>query len=47
MKLQLKKGALELYENRIAVQFVYEWHDTTGQWYRSNENELGEFASLV
>ena len=22
-------------ENRIAVRFAYEWHDDSGQWYRS------------
>jgi nuclear transport factor 2 (NTF2) superfamily protein len=30
-------------ENRIAVRFQYEWHDATGQWYRSYGNELWEF----
>ena len=25
--------------NRIAVRFVYEWHDATGQWWRSHGNE--------
>src|SRR5580693_10591294 len=27
-------------ENRIAVRFQYEWHDSAGQWYRSYGNEL-------
>jgi len=31
-------------ENRIAVTFKYEWHDDSGQWYRSYGNELWEFA---
>ena len=31
-------------ENRIAVTFRYEWHDPSGQWYRSYGNELWEFA---
>lgn len=26
-------------DNRIAVRFVYEWHDDTGQWFRSHGNE--------
>jgi nuclear transport factor 2 (NTF2) superfamily protein len=30
-------------ENRIAVRFAYEWHDTDGQWYRSYGNENWEF----
>ena len=30
--------------NRIAVRFAYEWHDTSGQWYRSYGNENWQFA---
>jgi nuclear transport factor 2 (NTF2) superfamily protein len=30
-------------ENRIAVRFAYEWHDASGQWYRSYGNENWEF----
>ena len=30
-------------EHRIAVRFVYEWHDDSGQWYRSHGNEQWEF----
>ncbi|WP_281701011.1 nuclear transport factor 2 family protein [Acetobacter malorum] len=29
--------------NRMAVRFSYEWHDGTGQWFRSYGNELWEF----
>lgn len=29
--------------NRIAVRFAYEWHDASGQWYRSYGNENWEF----
>ena len=29
--------------NRIAVRFAYEWHDVSGQWYRSYGNENWEF----
>ncbi|MFT4111195.1 DUF1348 family protein [Silvibacterium sp.] len=29
--------------NRIAVRFAYEFHDDTGQWYRSYGNENWEF----
>ena len=30
-------------ENRIAVRFKYEWHDDSGNWFRSHGNELWEF----
>jgi nuclear transport factor 2 (NTF2) superfamily protein len=30
-------------DNRIAVRFAYEWHDNTGQWYRSYGNENWEY----
>ena len=30
-------------ENRMAVRFVYESHDESGQWWRSFGNELWEF----
>lgn len=29
--------------NRIAVRFAYEWHNTSGQWFRSYGNENWEF----
>ena len=29
--------------NRIAVRFVYEYRDDTGQWYRAHGNENWEF----
>lgn len=32
-------------ENRIAVRFAYEWHDDSGQWFRSYGNENWEFAA--
>lgn len=31
--------------DRIAVRFAYEWHDDSGQWYRSYGNENWQFAS--
>ncbi|MCQ8277354.1 nuclear transport factor 2 family protein [Acetobacteraceae bacterium KSS8] len=36
-------------ENRIAVRFVYEWHDAEGRWFRShgNENWLFDAAGLM
>jgi len=30
-------------ENRIGVRFAYEWHDDSGNWYRSYGNENWEF----
>jgi uncharacterized protein len=30
-------------DNRIAVRFAYEWHDDSGNWYRSYGNENREF----
>ena len=30
--------------NRIAVRFAYEWHDDSGQWFRSYGNENWEFT---
>ena len=41
---KLKKELWAYTENRIAVTFRYEWHDDSGQWYRSYGNELWEFA---
>ena len=29
--------------NRIAVRFAYEWHDDSGNWFRSFGNENWEF----
>jgi uncharacterized protein len=31
-------------DNRIAVRFAYEWHDASGQWFRSYGNEHWEFV---
>lgn len=43
---RLKKELWGFRENRMAVQFQYEWMDAvSGQWYRSYGNELWEFAS--
>lgn len=33
-------------DNRIAVRFAYEWHDDSGQWFRSYGNENWEFNSF-
>lgn len=39
----LRKSLWAFEEDRIAVRFQYEWHDTAAQWYRSYGNELWEF----
>src|SRR6201986_1886618 len=31
--------------HRIAVRFAYEWHDDSGQWFRSYGNENWEFTA--
>jgi nuclear transport factor 2 (NTF2) superfamily protein len=31
-------------DNRIAVRFQYEWHDDSGNYYRSHGNENWEFS---
>ena len=41
---RLKKELWSFAGNRIAVTFRYEWHDDSGQWYRSYGNEMWEFA---
>ena len=40
---KLKKELWGFRENRMAVQFQYEWQDASGQWFRSYGNELWEF----
>ena len=41
---RLKKQLWAFMDNRIAVRFEYEWHDTAGQWFRSHGNENWEFT---
>jgi nuclear transport factor 2 (NTF2) superfamily protein len=40
---KLKKELWGFLDNRMAVRFEYEWHDDSGQWYRSYGNEMWEF----
>ena len=40
---RLIKELWAFHDNRIAVRFAYEWHDDTGNWYRSYGNENWEF----
>ncbi|MGX9674144.1 nuclear transport factor 2 family protein [Mycobacterium sp. HM-7] len=39
----LRKALWGFRGNRMAVRFQYEWHDATGQWWRSYGNELWQF----
>lgn len=41
---RLAKELWAFADNRIAVRFVYEWRDDSGNWYRSHGNENWEFA---
>ena len=43
LEYRLIKELWAFTENRIAVRFAYEWHDDTGQWFRSYGNENWEF----
>jgi nuclear transport factor 2 (NTF2) superfamily protein len=40
---RLIKELWAFHEARIAVRFAYEWHDDTGNWFRSYGNENWEF----
>ncbi|RPH54841.1 MAG: nuclear transport factor 2 family protein [Lysobacterales bacterium] len=40
---RLIKELWAFHENRIAVRFAYEWHDDSGNWFRSYGNENWEF----
>ena len=41
---KLRKELWGFRNNRMAVKFQYEWHDSDGHWFRSYGNELWEFA---
>lgn len=45
LNYRLRKELWAYTGNRIAVRFFYEWHDRTGQWWRSHGNELWQFNS--
>jgi len=40
---RLVKELWACHDNRIAVRFAYEWHDVSGNWFRSYGNENWEF----
>ncbi len=37
------RDAIVAFLDRIAVRFAYEWHDDSGNWFRSYGNENWEF----
>jgi nuclear transport factor 2 (NTF2) superfamily protein len=43
LEYRLIKEVWAFTANRVAARFVYEWHDDSGQWYRSHGNEQWEF----
>jgi len=45
LEYRLIKELWAFTDNRIAVRFSYEWHDDSGNWFRSYGNENWEFAS--
>ena len=40
---RLVKELWAFHDTRIAVRFAYEWHDDSGNWFRSYGNENWEF----
>jgi len=40
---RLIKELWAFHDNRISVRFQYEWHDDSGNWFRSYGNEQWEF----
>jgi len=45
LEYALRKQLWAYSANRIAVRFQYEWHDSSGQWWRSYGNENWEFSA--
>ena len=43
LEYRLIKELWAFHGDRIAVRFAYEWHDDSGNWYRSYGNENWEF----
>lgn len=43
LEYRLIKDVWATSDHRIAVRFAYEWHDDSGQWFRSYGNENWEF----
>jgi len=45
LEYRLIKELWAFTENRIAVRYAYEWHDDSGNWFRSYGNENWEFGA--
>jgi nuclear transport factor 2 (NTF2) superfamily protein len=45
LNYKLKKELFTYSDNRIAVHFVYEYHDDSGQWFQAHGNENWDFDS--
>lgn len=45
LEYRLIKELWAFTDNKIAVRYAYEWHDDSGNWFRSYGNENWEFAS--
>ncbi len=43
LEYRLIKELWAFHDARIAVRFAYEWHDASGNWFRSYGNENWEF----
>jgi nuclear transport factor 2 (NTF2) superfamily protein len=43
LEYRLIKEIWAFTDDRIAVRFAYEWHDDSGEWYRSYGNENWQF----
>ena len=43
LEYRLIKELWAFTENKIAVRYAYEWHDDSGNWFRSYGNENWEF----
>ncbi|WQI18974.1 nuclear transport factor 2 family protein [Stenotrophomonas maltophilia] len=45
LQYRLIKELWAFTDNRIAVRYAYEWHDDSGNWFRSYGNENWEFGA--
>jgi hypothetical protein len=45
LEYRLIKELWAFTDNRIAVRYAYEWHDDSGNWFRSYGNENREFGT--
>ena len=45
LEYRLIKELWAFTDNKIAVRFAYEWHDDSGNWFRSYGNENWQFSA--